>query len=76
MDLLAIIAIPMNVAIIYFTGDSNWVKRDGTSSAVKWLKANSTYFKSDMAIVALLVIIEHCLLLIKMVIQVSIRDKP
>jgi len=68
MEFLAVICIPMNIAIIYFTGDSNWEKRDGSSSAVKWLEANSTHFKDPLMIVFLLVGIEHLLLAIKMII--------
>ena len=42
MSMLSILGIPMNCAIIYFTGDSNWIKRDGQSSFVKWLNTNET----------------------------------
>lgn len=68
MEFLAVICIPMNIAIIYFTGDSNWEKRDGSSSAVKWLEANSIHFKDPLMIVFLLVGIEHILLATKMII--------
>jgi hypothetical protein len=36
MELLSIICIPVNVAIIYFTGDGSYTK-EGTSSMVKYI---------------------------------------
>lgn len=60
MEFLAIFCIPVNMAIIYFTGDSDYTTV-GTSSAVKFLVNNG--FSNPLSIFMLIVAIEHFLLL-------------
>ena len=75
MEFIAIICIPVNAAIIYFTGDSSF-KKEGRSSFQKTLSERNPEYWSDAKIILLIVAIEHCLLFIKMIIARSIDDLP
>jgi len=73
MEFLAFICIPVNFAIIYFTGDGTWNKA-GTSSADKYLKIDGKY----EALTALLIIIavEHGFMLLTIWLALLIEDVP
>jgi hypothetical protein len=43
MEMIAVFCIPVNCAIIYFTGDGTF-KKDGLSSLVKYLYSNDHVF--------------------------------
>jgi len=73
MEFIAFICIPVNFAIIYFTGDGTWNKA-GTSSADKYLKTDMKY----EALTALLIIIavEHGFMLLSTGLALLIEDVP
>jgi len=62
MEFLAFICIPVNFAIIYFTGDGSWTK-SGTSSAEKFL---SFYPDFDTKYILLVIVaVEHGFMLLR-----------
>ena len=75
MEFLAVICIPVNCAIIYFTGDGTFQKV-GKSSWVKFLEDQNPERWTEVNIVWLSIGLEHILLLLKIVIASYISDVP
>ena len=75
MEMLSIVCIPINIAIIYFTGDGSYTK-DGNSAMVKYVGETFNEPLDSIKMVAAAVIIEHLILGIKVVVAALIRDTP
>lgn len=75
MEMLAMLCIPVNTAIIYFTGDFTYTE-EGKSSLVKWLEGRNPDVWNTENIILLVVLIEHMLLFIKAIIAFVIPDVP
>lgn len=75
MEILAILCIPVNAAIIYFTGDSTYTEV-GKSSYVKYMEGLDAELWSVKNIILLLILVEHLLLLVKVIIAALIPDVP
>lgn len=77
MEMLAMVCIPVNTAIIYLTGDSNIATGyEGQSSYVKYLESENEEFWTIEKILILAIIVEHALLFLKVVIAALIPDVP
>lgn len=75
LEFISIICIPINTAIIYFTGDGN-LYTPGKSSYIKFLEARNSSKWSAINIILLTICIEHLILLLKVLINVIISDVP
>lgn len=75
METIAIICIPVNTGIIYFTGDTTLFK-EGSSSYVKFMIGLDSEKWTTTNIILLIVLVEHVLLLLKVVIANLIDDIP
>jgi len=81
MDFLSMICIPVNCAIMYFTGQNSWQDQhesedDYTSSIKSYLIGRDTAFWNQTNIILLVVMIEHVLLLFKYALKEAISDVP
>ena len=76
MELISMVSIPINLAIILFTGKGQDLNGDyGFSETVNYLlKSDKEYTLFE--VVLLLILIEHCLLGIKIVMATLIPDVP
>lgn len=75
IEMLALICIPINCAIIYFTGDGTF-KKSGESSLSKYLEERNEDYWSHTNVIFLTILIEHVLIVLKVVIQALIVDVP
>lgn len=75
MEMLAMVCIPVNTAIIYLTGDSSY-GFEGQSSYVKYMESQNEEYWTVEKIIILVVLVEHGLLFIKVVIAALIPDVP
>lgn len=69
------LCIPVNIAIIYFCGDSTYLKQ-GSSSYVKYMQEQDEEVWTVANIILLAVLVEHLLLFIKVIIANLIPDVP
>jgi hypothetical protein len=81
MDVLTAISIPLNCAIMYYTGQNSW--KDGITSEDEYTSSIREYLQEqnpelwDLAsILLLIVLIEHLLSFIKVFIRGIISDVP
>lgn len=75
MEVIAIICIPVNVAIIYFTGDGDF-KHSGQSSFIKFFSLRDPEFWNQVNIIWLAIFVEHALIIVKVIIGMLILDVP
>lgn len=73
MEVIAILCIPVNMGIIYFTGDGN-LNTDGRSSYEKFTTDNLNWTAKETII--FIVLMEHVLLIMKLVVAALIDDVP
>ena len=83
MEIFAIICVPMNIAILYFTGEvfsgktadgKNFYKVNNYWA--KFLLSNDPVFWTPVAIILLAVAVEHGILVVKILIATFIPDVP
>ena len=75
MELISMVSIPINLAILLFTGKGQDLDGDyGHSETVNYLLKTDKY--SLFEVVLLLILVEHCLLGIKIVMATLIPDVP
>ena len=72
MEFIAIICIPINCGILYFTGTT----KDQDSSFARTLKKQNEEFWTAENIIILCVLLEHAVILIKVLMQLFIDDVP
>ena len=72
MEFIAIICIPVNCGILYFTGTT----KDQESSFARTLKKQNEDFWTAENIIVLCVLLEHAVILIKVLMQLFIDDVP
>ena len=75
MEVIAIICIPVNVAIIYFTGDGDFT-HSGQSSFIKYFQSRDAQFWNQVNIIWLAIFVEHALIIAKVIIGMLILDVP
>lgn len=75
MEMISFLTIPVNTAIIYFTGNSRPDNLSGESPLTVYLKKRSDLW-SQANIILLVVCIEHALILIKIGFVFLINDTP
>ena len=75
MEVIAIICIPVNVAIIYFTGDGDFT-HSGQSSFIKFFQSQNPDFWNQVNIIWLAIFVEHALIIAKVIIGMLILDVP
>jgi len=83
MEIFAIICVPMNIAILYFTGEVSKGKTDSGEKFYnvdnywnKFLRRNDPEFWTPVAIILLAVAVEHGIFAIKIIIAAFIPDMP
>ena len=78
MEFIVIICIPVNCAIIYFTGDGDFEKSGSgsESSLIKWMEVQNEQFWDRSSIILLVIVIEHALILLKVLVSELIGDVP
>ena len=76
MELISLIAIPINIAILLFTGKGKDEDGDyGYSATVEWLLGKES-FVSPFEVALMLVLVEHIILGIKVVLANLVPDVP
>jgi hypothetical protein len=75
MEMLAIICIPVNCAIVIFTGDGTFTN-PGESSLQKYLENEDFEYWTPKNIIYLAVFFEHAFLFIKIIMSSFISDVP
>jgi len=69
------LCIPLNIAIIYFSGDGN-VKDGGTSEYIEFFRRMNPEMWTISNLILLAVFVEHGIIFLKIILQFLIPDVP
>jgi len=83
MEIFAILSVPINISIMYFTGETWKVKNpDGTLSwpvkvrFIEWITSLAPNYWTPMKTLLVAVLIEHGILALKIIVAAIIPDIP
>lgn len=84
MEIFAIICVPINISIMYFTGERHYVENakggfdrsEPVSAFQEWLTEKDPDWWTPVATMLVAVLIEHSLLAIKIIVAAVIPDVP